>query len=810
MPLQFRRGLEADREDITPAAGEPIYTTDDKKLYIGDGTTAGGVLVSGTVDGSGTTNTVAYWVDADTLGSLATTTYPTLTELSYIKGLTSAIQTQLNGKEPTITAGTTSQYWRGDKTWQTLNKSAVGLGNVDNTSDADKPISTATQTALDGKVDENSPITGATKTKITYDSKGLVTAGADATTADIADSTNKRYVTDSDLTKLSNLSGTNTGDQTITLSGAVTGSGTGAITTTLASNIDATKIADGSVTSTEFQYLSNVTSDIQTQLDGKVDENSAITGATKTKITYDSKGLVTAGADATTADISDSTNKRYVTDADLTKLSNLSGTNTGDQTITLTGDVTGTGTGSFATTIANGVVGTAKLGGDITTAGKALLDDADASAQRTTLGLGTIATQNADNVNISGAITGGWESFKLAQEETPYFLTIAPDGAGFTANRQLNLSTGNANRTLTISGDSTISGTNTGDQNIFSTIAVSGQSNVVADSTSDTLTLVAGSNVTITTDASTDSITISSTGGGGIDGSGASNKLTIWSDADSLTYDTQLHWDTTNDRLGIKTTSPNTSLQVAGGTHVTKELAAGLFNWEGDSKEGRIMMSGSTAEMSIFDRDLTSLPGSSVAGNRFVLYNKTKLFRVYTEVNEDIVTLSETGSLGLGIGSSTASARLHAISTTEQMRLGYDTSNYVSTTVSSTGVVTLNAVGSGASFIFQDPTFTAIPTTTTAASGTLTIDVANTEFAERTALTATTTIETTGTAVNGQKLIIRLKDDGTSRSLSWNAIFVSGGPTLPTATTAGKWTHLGFIYNSTNSKWMLVASTTEA
>jgi plastocyanin len=50
--------------------------------------------------------------------------------------------------------------------------------------------------------------------------------------------------------------------------------------------------------------------------------------------------------------------------------------------------------------------------------------------------------------------------------------------------------------------------------NSFSTIAVAGQSNVIADSTADTLTLAAGSNVTITTDATTDTITISSTGGG--------------------------------------------------------------------------------------------------------------------------------------------------------------------------------------------------------------------------------------------------------------------------------------------------------
>lgn len=94
-------------------------------------------------------------------------------------------------------------------------KSALALNNVDNTSDANKPISSATQTALDAKMTGNTAITGATKTKITYDSKGLVTAGADATTADIADSTNKRYVTDAQLTVVGNTSGTNTGDNAV-------------------------------------------------------------------------------------------------------------------------------------------------------------------------------------------------------------------------------------------------------------------------------------------------------------------------------------------------------------------------------------------------------------------------------------------------------------------------------------------------------------------------------------------------------------------------------------------------------------------
>lgn len=67
------------------------------------------------------------------------------------KPISTATQTALNAKENSITAGTTSQYYRGDKTFQTLDKTAVGLGNVDNTSDANKPISTDTQTALNGK-----------------------------------------------------------------------------------------------------------------------------------------------------------------------------------------------------------------------------------------------------------------------------------------------------------------------------------------------------------------------------------------------------------------------------------------------------------------------------------------------------------------------------------------------------------------------------------------------------------------------------------------------------------------------------------
>ena len=182
-------------------------------------------------------------------------------------------------------------------------------------------------------------------------------------------------------------------------------------------------------------------------------------------------------------------------------LDNVSGTNTGDQTITLTGDVTGTGTGSFAATIAADSVTYDKMqdtsgtdvvlgrstasGGTVeeiacTAAGRALIDDASASAQRTTMGV---------------AIGSDVQAYDAALDN--------------------------------------VSGTNTGDQSLFETISVSGQSDVVADTTTDTLTFVAGSNMTITTNAGTDTITFAATGG--FFNLGSPTELTIASGAITAT-----------------------------------------------------------------------------------------------------------------------------------------------------------------------------------------------------------------------------------------------------------------------------------
>ena len=56
------------------------------------------------------------------------------------KPISTLTATALSGKEPNISAGGAGQYYRGDKTFQDLNKTAVGLSQVDNTSDKNKPV----------------------------------------------------------------------------------------------------------------------------------------------------------------------------------------------------------------------------------------------------------------------------------------------------------------------------------------------------------------------------------------------------------------------------------------------------------------------------------------------------------------------------------------------------------------------------------------------------------------------------------------------------------------------------------------------
>jgi hypothetical protein len=173
---------------------------------------------------------------------------------------------------------------------------------------------------------------------------------------------------------------------------------------------------------------------------------------------------------------------------------------------TVSGVGNSTATVTFLTAPGSGVVVTLTLSVPITQTADFVNGQAfNADAVEEALDLG-IQIDQATSQTLSRALLVPETVSTSFDGEIPsltanYILTVNDDATGFLAVDPSTMD-------LQI-------GSNTGDQDVFKTISVSGQSDVVADNGADTLTLAAGSNITITTDAATDTITIASSGGGG-------------------------------------------------------------------------------------------------------------------------------------------------------------------------------------------------------------------------------------------------------------------------------------------------------
>lgn len=147
--------------------------------------------------------------------------------------------------------------------------------------------------------------------------------------------------------------------------------------------------------------------------------------------------------------------------------------------------------------------------GDVLSSGGGYVDNAVIRYDGTT---GTIIQNSSATISDAGLLTA---------------TNFSGGGAALTALNATNLASGTVpvlrlgasgtrDATTFLRGDNTWATTAGASSDSFTTIAVAGQSSVVADSATDTLTLVAGTNITITTNAATDTITINSTAGGGV------------------------------------------------------------------------------------------------------------------------------------------------------------------------------------------------------------------------------------------------------------------------------------------------------
>ena len=327
-----------------------------------------------------------------------------------------------------------------------LVKGDVGLGNVDNTADADKPVSTATQTALNSKQDT---LVSGTNIK-TVNSNSLLGSGNieisssvawGGITGTLSSQTDLQSELDGKEDTITGAATTITGTD-LTASRALTSSATG-------------KVEVSAVTSTELGYLDGVTSAIQTQIDGK---EATITGAATT--------ITSSDLTASRAVTSSATGKIEVSSVTSTELGYVSGVTSAIQTQLDGKQATITGA---ATTI----------------------DDADLTASRALVsdGSGKVAVSDVTSTEL-GYLDGVTSAIQTQVDaKTPKLISLnAQTGTTYTlvlgdADKLVEMNNAAAN-TLTVPPNSSVA---------FST----GTQIIVVQKGAGTTTIAAGSGVTL-------------------------------------------------------------------------------------------------------------------------------------------------------------------------------------------------------------------------------------------------------------------------------------------------------------------------
>ena len=626
-------------------------------------------------------------------------------------------------------------------------------------------------TALGTKVTGNTAITGATKTKITYDSKGLVTVGADATTADIAASTNKNYVTDAQQTVITNTSGTNTGDQTLANT-----SDSSSHTATLSATGGSIKLVEGS----------NITlTTTGTTADGIITIASTGGGGTVTSVAALTLG--TSGTDLTSS-VANSTTTPVITlnvpDASATARGVIS---TSPQTIA--GDKTFTGTTSGITKSMvglNNVDNTSDANKPISTATQTALN-----LKQDTLVSGTnIKTINSTTLLGSGNITTGTvtsvgvsmpSAFSVASSPITTSGTIAITGAG-VVSQYVRGDGSLANFPLSGGGGSSVS------YYLNGSVAQGTLGGVAFKEINKTPIIGAGTNFTISADGYIQSFITDANDPNQLLIPGGNWNFETYFSASSAggspSFYVELYkYDGTS--LTLIASNSATPESITGGTNIDLYITALAVPQTVLALTDRLAVrfyvthSGRTITMHTENSHLSQIITSFTTG-----------LTALNGLTEQIQSLA-TGTTGtdFNISSATATHTFNLPDASASNRGALTSANWSTFNGKAEYAPRVQSVTSSA---------TVTPTSTN-------------DLVKITAqATGLTIANPTGTMSEGQAMIIRIKDNGTAQTIAFGTNYRAIGVTLPTTTTISKTIYIGLVWNDTDTKFDVLGINTQA
>jgi hypothetical protein len=382
-----------------------------------------------------------------------------------------------------------------------------------------------------------------------------------------------------------------------------------------------------------------------------------ITGITDLAIADGGTGASTASAARTNLGVALGTNVQAY-DAGLQSISGL--TTTADQMIYTTSSDT------YATA-------------SLTSAGRALLDDADASAQRTTLGLGTLATQNANSVAITGgAIAGVTINASVIGGTTPAaatFTTLNATGGGSLTGTWSDLGTVT---TMDLNGgtvDGVVIGGTTAAAGTFTTLNATGGGALTGTwSNLGTVTTIDINGGTVdgtviggTTPAAATFTTLNASGGGSLTGT--------WSDLGTITT-VDINGGTITGITDLAVADGGTGSSTAAGARTNLGVAIG-------------------SNVQAYDAGLNSIAGLVTAADRMIYTTASDTYAVATltaagrAILDDADAAAQRTTLGLGtIATQAASAVAITGGTADNVVIGGTTAAAGTfTTVTATGAI---------------------------------------------------------------------------------------------------------------------------